>query len=74
MTATYVSHKPDMEELARDIIGRLGDLEILTTKHGMLGEAIKAVRAGTASAADLSLLRTQMDELGDDLRDYAAVL
>ena len=72
MTATYASHKLDMEDLARDIIGRLGDLKILITKHGMLGEAIEAVRAGSASAVDLSSLRTQMDELGDDLRDYAA--
>jgi len=44
----------------------------LIAKHGTLGEAIEALRAGSASAVDLSSLHTQMDELGNDLRDYVA--
>ena len=44
----------------------------MIAKHGTLGEAIEAVRAGSASAVDLSSLHTQMDELGNDQRDYVA--
>ncbi len=65
VTAAYASHKPDMEELAEDIIGRLGDLEILIAKHGtMLGDCFRR--------QPLIIAYANGRAFGDDLRDYAA--
>ena len=74
VSAAYTNYKPDLEGLLEDIQARLGDLKVLISKHGSVGGGLEVMlKCGNTSMDEVARLQGEMEELGDNLKDYVAV-